>query len=139
MRLPYLDQRVPLARGEAGLLARAVAVLVRDVTHSSQPVPLVELLTVGPLAALTAALLRRHQREQLTPVVPGRPVKPQLLRVPYDQLAALLLHRLALPYCGLSEQENLLLTGIVGKFQQKALNLDQWASLAAPPPVLFRP
>jgi hypothetical protein len=46
---------------------------------------------------------------------------------------------LALPYCGLSEQENLLLTGIVGKFQQKALNLDQWASLAAPPPVLFRP
>lgn len=119
---------MPLERGEAGLLARAVAVLVRDVTHSQTPVPLVELLTFGPLARLATALLRRHQRELLTP---GPAPKPRPFRVPCDQLAALLHNHLALHYCGLSKEEDLLLTGIVGKFQQKALNLSQWASFPA--------
>ncbi|RZK34685.1 MAG: hypothetical protein EOO57_10635 [Hymenobacter sp.] len=127
MRLPHLDQLVPLERGEAGLLARAVAVLVRDVTHSQTPVPLVELLTFAPLATLAKTLHQRHQREQLVPVRPGRrPLRPWQLRVRYDQLAALLHHRLALFYCGLSEAENLQLAGIVGKFQQKSLNLSTW-------------
>ncbi|MGI4866143.1 MAG: hypothetical protein ACRYFZ_19620 [Janthinobacterium lividum] len=124
--LPHLDRLVPLERGEAGLLARALAVLVRDVTHAAQPVPLVELLACGPLADLTRQLLQRHQREQLTPTRPGRRPRPWQLRVRYDQLAALLHSRYALGYCGLSAEENLLLRGIVGRFQQKALNGPQW-------------
>ncbi|MGI4862959.1 MAG: hypothetical protein ACRYFZ_03495 [Janthinobacterium lividum] len=125
--LPHLDQRVLLARGEAGLLARALAVLVRDVTHAQRPVPLVEILTFVPLATLGRALLKLHQREQLTAAKPGRrPPKPRLLRVPCDQLAALLHCQGALYYCHLSVEENLQLAGIVGKFQQKSLNLAQW-------------
>lgn len=130
MRLPHLDQLVPLARGEAGLLAQALAVLVRDVTHATRPVPAVELLTVGPLAALGRALLQRQLREQIDPVLGlGR---PRLLRVRYDQLAALRLHHAALFHCGLTEQENLQLVGVVGKFQQKALNLSHWVSFQPP-------
>ncbi|MGI4865427.1 MAG: hypothetical protein ACRYFZ_16005 [Janthinobacterium lividum] len=128
MRLPHLDQLVLLERGEAGLLAKALAVLVRDVTHAERPVPRLELLTFGPLVALGRQLLQIHQREQLTPVRPKCPARPRRLRVRYDQLVALLFHRLALFYCGLSEEENLQLRGVVGKFQQKALNLSQWVA-----------
>ena len=123
MKLPHLDQLVPLERGEAGLLARAVAVLVRDVTQAQRPVPLVEMLTFAPLATLTKKLLHRHQREQLTP---GSSAKLRPLRVSYDQLVALLLNHGALYHCDLSEEENLQLRGILGKFQQKSLNLSTW-------------
>lgn len=124
--LPRFDQLVPLERGEAGLLARAVAVLVRDVTHATRPVPLVEILTFAPLATLGRELLKIHRREQLAPARPKRPPKPRQLRVPCDQLAALLHCERALYCCGLSAEETLLLRGIVGKFQQKSLNLSQW-------------
>ena len=126
MKLPHLDQLVPLERGEAGVLARAVAVLVRDVTHAETPVSGLQLLTLAPLASLARRLHQLHQREQLRPLRPlrpGRRPRPHQLRVSGYQLVALLHCRAALAYCGLSEEDSLLLPGIVGKFQQKSLNL----------------
>ena len=126
MKLPHLDQIVLLERGEAGLLARAVAVLVQDVTSAKRPVPYLEMLTFTPLCNLGKKLLQYHRREQLTPVRPKRFPKPKRLCVSYDQLAALHHNRFALNYCNLSEEENLQLWVILGKFQQQALNLSQW-------------
>jgi len=59
-------------------------------------------------------------------VRPKRFPKPKALRVTYDQLVALHLNRFALNYCKLSEQENLQLQAILGKFQQQSLNLTRW-------------
>ncbi len=126
MKLPHLDQVVMLERGEAGLLARAVAVLVQDVTNAKRPVPHIEMLTFGPLAGLGKKLLQCHRREQLTPARPKRLPKPRSFRVSYDQLVALHQHRFALNYCNLSPEENLQLQAILGKFQQKSLNLSRW-------------
>ena len=126
MKLPHLDQLVPLERGEAGLLARAVAVLVQDITNAKRPVPYLEMLTFTPFCNLGKKLLQHHRREQLTPVRPKRFPKPKQLRVTYDQLVALHLNRFALNYCNLSEEENFQLQAILGKFQQKSLNLSQW-------------
>jgi hypothetical protein len=123
MRLPHLDQYVPLERGEAGLLARALALLVQNVTTAQRPVPYVEMLTFAPFCNLGKELLKIHRREQLTPAKPFP--KPKQLRVPYDQLAALHHHHFALHCCNLSPEENLLLQGILGKFHQKSLNLSQ--------------
>lgn len=126
MRLPHLDQIVLLERGEAGLLARAVAVLVQDVTQAQRPVPYLEMLTFAPFCNLGKKLLQHHRREQLTPARPKRFPKPKALRVPYDQLVALHLHRFALNYCQLSEEENLRLQVVLGKFQRQSLNLSRW-------------
>lgn len=126
MKLSHLDQTVLLERGEAGLLARAVAVLVQDVTQAKRPVPYLEMLTFAPFCNLGKKLLQHHRREQLTPARPKRFPKPKALRVPYDQLVALHLHRFALNYCNLSEAENLQLQVVLGKFQQQSLNLSQW-------------
>lgn len=128
MKLPHLDQLVLLQRGEAGVLAKAVGVLVGDVTRARRPVSAAKMLTFAPLATLGKKLYQLHQREQLTPPKRGRWPKPRTLRVSYDQLLALLDNRWALSYCGLSEEELLLLPGIVGKFQQKSLNLTQYIS-----------
>lgn len=126
MRLPHLDQVVLLERGEAGLLARAVAVLVQDVTQAKRPVPYLEMLTFAPFCHLGKKLLQQHRREQLTPARPRRFPKPKQLRVTYDQLVALHLHRFALNYCDFSPEENLQLQAILGKFQQQSLNLSRW-------------
>jgi hypothetical protein len=123
MKLPHLDQIVLLERGEAGLLARALHVLVQDVASGKRPQTPASLFAFAPTEALARRLDQMHQREQLNPRRPGRYPKPRPLRVPYDQLLSLLHHRSALYYCGLSEEEKLLLPGLVGKFQNKALNL----------------
>ena len=132
MKLPHLDQLVPLERGEAGLLARAVQVLVDDVYKAERPVPALEVLLTLPLVPLLRNLVHRHQREQLRPPKPPKPgkrpkrPKPQNFRVRYDQLAALHVQRLALFHGGaLSAEENLQLQGVVGKFHRASLNLDQ--------------
>jgi len=130
MRLPHLDQRVPLERGEAGLLARALALRVQELTHAEQPAPAVAVLTLSPLATLGKTLLALQQREQATP--PSRAPrrrKPRLVRVRYDQLVALHLHRFALPHESFGEAEQLQLQAILGKFQQQALNLTRWVRL----------
>lgn len=123
MKLPHLDQVVLLERGEAGLLARAVAVLVQDVTQAKRPVPYLEMLTFAPFCNLSKKLLQFHRREQLTPARPKHFPKPRHLRVSYNQLAALHHHRFALQYCNLSGAETLWLQAILGKFHQQMLNL----------------
>ncbi|MDO7876012.1 hypothetical protein Q5H93_14810 [Hymenobacter sp. ASUV-10] len=126
MKLPLLDQFVLLARGEAGLLARPVAVLVRDVTRATRPVVALEMLSLTPLEALRKQLERVDKAEQAQPPKPGKRPALRKLRVPYDQLVALLHHRHALYHCGLSDEEHLRLHGVVGKFQQASLNLARY-------------
>ena len=123
MKLPHLDQLVPLERGDAGVLAKALAVLVRDVTQAKRPVSKLEALLLTPLAGLTKKLVQIHQREQLAPPKPGRKAKPRNLRVTYDQMAVLMHYRHTLYFCGLEEWEYLQVQVVVGKFQQKSLNL----------------
>jgi hypothetical protein len=117
MKLPHLDQRVPLDRGDAGILAKALAVLVRDVTHA---------ICLPLMAALTKKLATVDAREQLQPLKPGKRPKPRNFRIPYDQLAVLMHHRSPLFYCGLDQVEMLQLQVVLGKFQQKALNIDNY-------------
>lgn len=124
MKLPHLDQLVLLERGEAGLLAKALAVLVRDVTQATRPVSMTTAIALPALATLATTLGRRHLREQLAPVRPGRRPKPRTFRISYDQLAVLLHYRVPMCYCGLNDTEQLQLRSVVGKFQQKALNLE---------------
>lgn len=126
MKLPLLDQVVLLERGEATLLARPVAVLVQDVTLATRPVIALELLSLTPLEALRKQLERIDKAEQVRPSKPGKHPAPRKLRVPYDQLVALLHHRHALYHCGLSEEERLRLHGVVGKFQQASLELARY-------------
>jgi|GEM_PF-3462263 len=126
MNLPLLDQLVPLERGEAGLLARAVQVLVDDTTQPTTPVQPIELLLLAPLAQLATKLHRRHAAEQARPLRPGQRSKPWQYRASAYQLCALHLCRHAVQHCGLTPEENLALAGILGKFQQKSLNLTHW-------------
>lgn len=126
MKLPLLDRVVLLARGEAALLARPVAVLLQDVTLATRPVIALELLSLSPLDALRKQLDRVQKAEQARPPKPGKRPAPRRLRVPYDQLVALLHHRHALYHCGLSEEEHLQLHGVVGKFQQASLELARY-------------
>ncbi|WP_310396017.1 hypothetical protein [Hymenobacter sp.] len=126
MKLPHLDQVVDLERGEAGLLAKALGVLVRDVTHAEQAVPYLEAIALPALATLATKLARLHQRELAAPPRPGQRPKPRRFRLSYDQLAVLLYYRLTLPYCELSRIEQLQLRVVVGKFHQQSLNLAQF-------------
>ena len=127
-QLAHYDQRVPMERGEAYLLLRALQVLISDLTRvADQPVPAVQLLTTLPLVPLGSKLQQLHNRElAAAPQRPGRAPKPRQLRVGCDELAALLHHRVALYYCGLSAEQNLVLQLVLGKFQQKSLNLAQY-------------
>ena len=127
MTFAHLDQSVRLGPGEPWLLLQAVSVLVADVTHATAPVPPVQLLTTLPLASLMRKLINLHQKEyHAPPRLPGRPPKLRHLRVTIDQLAALHHNRAALYCCVGSPAEKLLLQGIIGKFQQKSLNLSQF-------------
>jgi hypothetical protein len=130
MKLPHLDQLVLLERGEAGLLARPLAVLVRDATQGRRPITAMQALTLTPLATLARRLLRVHQQEQLRPPKPGRRPAPRQVRVSYDQLVALLQDRASLYYCGLSALENQQMQVVVGKFHQKSLNLTRWIAIS---------
>jgi hypothetical protein len=126
MKLPHLDQLVPLDRGDAGVLAKALAVLVRDVTHATKPVSYMQAITLPALAALTKKLATVHHREQERPVVPNKRPKPRNFRVSYDQMAVLMHSRAPLHYCGLDDIEQLQLQVVLGKFHQKSLNLSTW-------------
>ena len=126
MKLPHLDQLVPLERGEAGLLARSLAVLMSDATLRP-PMSRWEALQLTPLASLGRRLLGRHEQEQRRPLRPSagrRPPAPRPFRVRYDELVVVHENRTALLYTNLSESEQLQLQVLLGKFHQKSLNLD---------------
>lgn len=128
MRLPHLDQLIPLERGEAGLLARALAVLVEDALLRP-PMSSDDALLLTPLARLGKRLLARHQQEQLRPPKPGTKTKARTLRVAYDELTAVAKTRQSLYYTTLAEEEKLQLQRVLGEFQRISLNLQCYIRL----------
>lgn len=125
MKLPHLDQLVPLERGEAGLLAGALAVLVQDATRRP-PMTGPQALKLAPLASLGRRLVQRHQQEQLRPLRRGQRPAARPVRVRFDELVALLDSRAALYYTGLTATEQLQLRVVLDRFHQKSLNLEQF-------------
>ena len=132
MRLPHLDQLIPLARGEAGLLAQALAGLLADAERqlcaigyqAGPPLTRQQVLTQQPLASLGRRLLARHRQEQLRLPRSGAGRAPaRLLRVRYDELVAVLASRAALGHVNLGLTENLQLQRVLGEFQRASLNL----------------
>jgi hypothetical protein len=123
MRLPHLDQLVPLERGEAGLLARALAGLVED-AFRRPPMTLAQALQLTPMVSLGKRLVARHCQEQLRPLRPGKRPPARPLRVRYDELVAVLENRAALSYTNLAETEKLQLQRVLGEFQRASLNLE---------------
>ncbi len=64
MRLPHLDQRIPLHWGEAGQLAYAIEwVLTRQLLPPERPT-LLMVLSFGPLTRVGTRLLARQRQEQ---------------------------------------------------------------------------
>lgn len=123
---PGLDQRVLLDRGEAGRLAQAVAAHVLAVKGGPRPLLAASVLTCLPLVGLARKLQALHQQEQARPPRPGHTHKPRTFRVSYAQLAALLLHRAEIDCWVGSPLEQLQVQHVIGKFQQKSLNLSQY-------------
>lgn len=136
MKLPHLDQFIPFERGEAALLAHALAVLVHDSlqvvfrTHDQgERLTPATALHLKPLASLGKRLLARHRQELRKPPKPGKRPAARTLRVPYDELIAVEENRAALYYTTLAETEKMQLQRVLGEFQRYSLNLDcyiQW-------------
>ena len=131
MRLPHLDQLIPLERGEAGLLARALATMLEDARHSAtgraaphQRLTPAGALRLGPFTSLGKRLVARHNQEQARPLQPGRRPQARPVRVRYDELVAVLESRAALPYTNLAETEKLQLQRVLGEFQRHSLSLE---------------
>lgn len=135
MKLSHLDQLIALERGEAGLLAQALSVLLADV-HAivyQQREPGRRLspalaLQLTPLTSLGKRLVARHNQEQARPLKPGRRSPAKLLRVRYDELVAVLQSRPSLCYTTLAEAEKLQLQRALGEFQRHSLNLECYIS-----------
>jgi hypothetical protein len=133
MKLPHLDQFIPLERGEAGLLARALGVQLEDaacIVYSDRDRGLrltpAWALALTPFTTLGKRLVARHNQEQARPLKPGKRPAARLLRVRYDELVAVLENRVALYYINLAEEEKLQLQRVVGEFQRCSLNLQYY-------------
>jgi hypothetical protein len=123
MKLPHLDQLIPLERGEAGLLSAALAVLVADAIERPPMAPS-DALLLTPLGALGRRLVARRNQELQRPPRPGKKSVARPLRVHYDELAAVHQVRYALYYTGLAETEKLQLQRVLGEFQRHSLGLE---------------
>lgn len=130
MKLPLLDQLVPLERGDAFTAASAIG---RHLQESLTRPAALRLwwqyaLCLTPLEQLRRRLLRRHQAEALAGVKPGKRAKPKLLRVPYAELVAL-------RECQGSIQslfpDDLELVTVLCKFQQRSTALDQYIKFSS--------
>jgi hypothetical protein len=131
MKLPHLDQLIPLERGEAGLLAQALATLLKDawpiVYQKRDPGPRLSpglALQLTPLVKLGKRLVARHHQEQARPPKPGKRPPARVLRVHYDELVAVMQNRTSLYYINLAEVEKLQLQRALGEFQRHSLNLE---------------
>jgi len=138
MKLPHLDQFIPLERGEAGLLAQALAVLVEDALRVvlSEHAPRErerltpeQLLKLTPLASLGKRLVARHRQEQGRPLKPGKRPAARPVRVAYNELLAVLESRSSLYYTSLAEVEKIQLQRVLGEFQRYSLNLECYIRL----------
>ncbi len=118
MRLPYLDQKIPLHWGEAGQLAHAIEwVLTRQLLPPERPT-LTMALSFGPLTRVGTRLLARQRQEQRRVGKPPR--KPRLFTLRYDEVAALLVILPLAPAAGAAW----------GEVQRVSLNLEQYITFA---------
>ena len=131
MRLPHLDRRIPLERGEAHTVAVAIAgylarLLSREQYH--QPLGWHEVLMLAPLTRLRRRLLTRHHAEANQVRVLAtrrRPPKPRLLRVPLEELVAL---RASL--AGVQAAGDLSATAVLGKFHEASTALEAYITFS---------
>ncbi|MGI4870652.1 MAG: hypothetical protein ACRYFX_05670 [Janthinobacterium lividum] len=114
MRLPHLDQRIPLHWGEAQQLAEAIEwVICQQLEPPARPsVSLV--LCFGPLYRVRGRLLGRARQEAHHHGPPPR--RPWKLTLRYDDIAALLRILDQAPPAGQAW----------GEIQRVSLNLDQF-------------
>ncbi|WP_375418148.1 hypothetical protein [uncultured Hymenobacter sp.] len=125
MKLPLLDQLVPLHRGEAFVVAHAIGRYLAEAISRpdyAQKLYWQEALALTPLELLRRRLLRRHESESWQALRPGRAARPRLLRVPYAELVALREFQTSLQSIVGGEQ----LPAVLGKFHQKSLNLERF-------------
>lgn len=90
MRLPHLDQKIPLRWGEAKQLAYAIEwVLASQLTlQEPERVSVRMLLCFGPLTRVGNRLLARARQERQH--VGAVPSKPRQMALRYDEVAGLL-------------------------------------------------
>ena len=136
MRLPHLDQLIPLERGEAGLLARAIAVLLSEAQRIAKGqankglrLTPIRALQLTPLTKLGKRLVARHNQEQARPLKAGRRPAARTLGV-RDELVAVLDSRASLYDTGVAETEKWQLQRVLGEFQRHSLNLERCLDFA---------
>jgi hypothetical protein len=119
MRLPYLDQKIPLHWGEAQQLATAIEwVLTQQLVPPERPT-LKMVLSFGPLTRLGTRLLAR-QRQEARRIGPP-PRKPRLFTLRYDEVAALLVILPLAPAAGAAW----------GEVHRVSLNLERYIDFTA--------
>lgn len=114
MRLPHLDQHIPLHWGEAQQLAHAIEwVLTQQLAPPARP-GLRLVLSFGPLTRVGTRLLARCRQEQRHVGAPPR--KPRFFTLRYDEVAALLVIWPLAPAAGAAW----------GEVQRVSLNLERY-------------
>lgn len=120
MRLPHLDQKIPLNWGEAGQLAEAITDMLCGWLESGTPQPMESVLSIGLLYRVRGRLLARQRLEYFHHGPP--PKKPWRLTLRYDEVAALML---ILPTAPLAGQA-------WGEIQRVSLSLDRFIDFGQP-------
>jgi hypothetical protein len=120
MRLPELDQIIELERGEAGQLlwhltqlGKQVAFVLSDYGHGQ-----VEPAVLIALPAMSRVVRRLKRIEESEQERKSKPAKPRRFRLAFDELLAIHLY---VPVTG----DDM----VLGKVQQKCLNLDAYVRL----------
>jgi hypothetical protein len=115
MRLPDLDQRIDLHRGEAAQLAHAIEWVLTGQLTLEEPARVAAslMLCVGPLTRVGTRLLARARQEQQRPAVSRKP-RQMVLR--YDEVAGLMKILPLAPAAGLAW----------GQVQQASLRLERY-------------
>jgi hypothetical protein len=118
MRLPGLDQRIPVHRGEAEQLAYAIEwVLCRQLEHRPS---VAMVLAFGPLTRVRSRLVARARQERSH--IGPRPSKARTLTLRYDEVAGLMLILPLAPAAGLAW----------GEVQQASLRLERFMDFTLP-------
>jgi hypothetical protein len=119
MRLPNLDQKIPLHWGEAQQLAAAIEwVLTQQLIPPVRPTWQM-VLSFGPLTRVGTRLLARQRQEQRRIGPPPR--KPRLFTLRYDEVAALLVILPLAPAAGAAW----------GEVHRASLNLEQFVDFTS--------
>jgi hypothetical protein len=116
MRLPHLDQRVPLHHGEATLLAWSVEWWLTLQVAADSPRSIRTVLAMSPLERVKLRLAARARQEKDKPA----PRKPRHFTLRYDEVAALMLILPVAPAAG----------GAWGAVQQASFRLENVINFA---------